>query len=842
MSCHATGLSSSFRAVPDCPRKAGIKDEGGKRISSKNGTRKTKLLFPARFIFLLFLFLLCPNAASAMPIRDTEPAPVLFSRPSVADPKLILVLADRLSYPILRAHAGPVLQELLEQGTIALMNARSAGSGSESGYLTLGAGARAVAGPEGGQAFERGETIQGEEAELVFARHTGRFPAGAVFHLQLATLRRRNAGLGYPVEPGYLGSLLARQGKIVAVAGNAGAAAGSGTGITLRGAALVAMDQNGLVPLGLVGNTVLEEAPLAPFGYRTDLDVLGGAAVSFLEQAHLVVLDFGDFYRLDQCWAYLDEGWRNTLLAETAVRLDLFLGQLLPCCDAQTMLLLVVPSPPRNLPGGEEALVPFLMTGGACPPGLAASSNTRRPGLVTNTDLVPLATAFLVDGIRPGDASFPLAPVISLQRPAPATLDCFFSRAVRLYRQRPPVLKGYVLLVIVAVLISLAGLALRFPPVACLAATFLEALLLVPLVLLLLSAWPAFPFPSAALSGVVLGAGTLALAGLTSPLKKRAAGAPFFWAVIGLVGTGLILADGLSGSTLQQFSFLGYDVIGGSRYYGTGNEYMGALIGTALTGTTALIGLVTATGPGAVLPSGSGAAMAGPAAHPGDGRRLQPWSIPLWTACAVSVLLYGVIVYILASPRFGANLGGTVAAAVAFSVASAGTWSALRGSGLKRCLGVALPAGLSLAALLLWLLNFGPLGGGTAPSHLGRLGLSMQSRGAAVLWETISRKVSMNWKLVRYSIWSRALVTFLGLLAVLCFYPLGLLRRLGREQPHLLVGAAAGAAGGVAALLANDSGVVAAAMILLFTVPPLLSAVTGLARRELFSAGKIRQE
>ncbi len=735
---------------------------------------------------------------------------------------MLLVVVDRLSYPLLCDHAGPALRTMMENGAVALMNVRSAGSGSESGYLTLGAGARAVAGSEGGQAFQRGEIFEGQQAEILFMRHTGRAPDGAVFHLHMPTLYRRNRSLGYRVLPGYLGGYLAGHGKVAAVAGNAD----GGIGNPVRNAVLIAMDREGTVPLGLVGDEVLERTPFAPFGCRASLDVLVEAAVSLLEKAHFIVIDFGDINRLDRYWLNLDENRRDMLLADTVARLDRLVGSLLFQCNGQVMFLLVVPSPPANLPGGEEALVPFVMTGGGCPGGLAESANTRRPGLVAGADLVALTAAFLVEGNRPGDACFPIGVVASPD--APARLDYFFTRAVRLYRQRPPILKGFVMLVIITIVASLAGLALRLTLAEHLAAA-LEALVLVPPALLLLAAWPAYPFSSAALSGVTLAVTTLVLALFLGRLKK-VAGAPVFWALFGLAGAGLILIDGLNGSPLQQYSFLGYDIIGGSRYYGTGNEYMGTLIGAALTGSTALAGM--AAGPNGAFPAGI--ATRPPADEPRS-------ALPLRAVWVFSLVLYIIIVLYLASPRFGANLGGTVAAAVAFAVAAAGVRSALHGPDLKRSLRIAFPAGLGLAVLFLWLFNFSPLAAGAA-SHLGRFGLSLRERGLDVLWETVIRKASMNWKLVRYSIWSRALVSFLALLVFLCFYPIGLLRRLGREQPYLLVGAAAGAAGGVAALLANDSGVVAAAMILLFTVPPLLSAMITLALRELHPAAAMRQE
>ena len=96
----------------------------------------------------------------------------------------------------------------------------------------------------------------------------------------------------------------------------------------------------------------------------------------------------------------------------------------------------------------------------------------------------------------------------------------------------------------------------------------------------------------------------------------------------------------------------------------------------------------------------------------------------------------------------------------------------------------------------------------------------VRQRGFEGIWETALRKMSMNWRLIRFSIWSRAFATLIGLLVILFFYPVGILRKLKKEQPYLVNGAAAALAGSVAALLANDSGIVAAAMVLLYAAPP----------------------
>ena len=132
-------------------------------------------------------------------------------------------------------------------------------------------------------------------------------------------------------------------------------------------------------------------------------------------------------------------------------------------------------------------------------------------------------------------------------------------------------------------------------------------------------------------------------------------------------------------------------------------------------------------------------------------------------------LFYLAVIFALASPRLGANLGGTLSAAAAFGVSQAGlvklvfphrprlSW---KGAG---AFSVSLFALLSLA--LLWALNIrAPQAN---PSH-GGAGKMFQQPGG---FGRRLRKLAMNWRLVRYSIWSRVLSLFWACKGCCSFIP-----------------------------------------------------------------------
>ena len=99
--------------------------------------------------------------------------------------------------------------------------------------------------------------------------------------------------------------------------------------------------------------------------------------------------------------------------------------------------------------------------------------------------------------------------------------------------------------------------------------------------------------------------------------------------------TAILLIDQWTGARLIQGSPLGYDVISGARFYGIGNEYMGALTGAACIGGPCIIERFVRYG------------------------RWVTWGV---------LLCLAVILSVLALPWWGANVGGAVTAFAAFGV------------------------------------------------------------------------------------------------------------------------------------------------------------------------------
>lgn len=705
--------------------------------------------------------------------------------------RVLLLVADRLSLDEFLAFAGPVLNELTDRGGMALVNTRGGRPGSESSYLSMGVGVRAAAGHMSRLSFNRSEEHEGHPAETIYYRYTGREPGGEIFNLSLPVLQAENAEPGYIVVPGVLGSALSQAGKKIAVFGNAD------TDVMRRTAVLIAMDKYGSVPLGNISGQILKSDPFFPYGKRIDVGAITEGVSDSFAEASLVVVDWGDFTRVDENSGVIDPARKNELMELSFAGLDSFLSSFEHQIGRSTLFIMAVPSPPKAHLASGRQLTPMVVAGGEFTPGLISSPTTRREGLVANIDLASTILDHL-EVERPRHIGG--IPMHSVSHGYPREfLGSMLERVVPVYGQRPVLLRGYLTFLTIILLAGALGLAFAFiRRLRKIFSVLLEAIMVFPLVLLILASIQQFPPESLFITVTVIISLIIGVLFLLSFLKRLNSGRMMFWSVLGMVTSLFILTDLFYGATLQKFSFLGYDPAAGARYYGMGNEYMGVIIGATVLGTTAFLEVLR---------------------HNSSLRNYTGMKEKKIFLIFISliVLYYLVVIFAMASPSYGANVGGTIAASVAFGVAAAGI---IRVSTGFRFAPAVFIGSFVLIVIMMW-------GGyhyfGTGEHwHLQSFWNQWQSGDLAGAGEVIRRKISMNLKLLRYSIWAYALIAFMGLLVMLFFYPVGRMKKLKREHHFLFAGIMAVLAGSIAALLLNDSGVVAAATTLLFGVPPLL--------------------
>lgn len=748
--------------------------------------------------------------------------------------RVVLVLVDAIPLGNIDPALAPHLWRLASSGAVGLMNVRTAKTlQDDHTYVTLGAGTRAQGPPETGHAFNSDETVEGVPAAVAFARNTGATapPRGAVVHPYIALINEVNSGLSYHVVPGALGEALKLAGKRTAVFGNSDTPGHPG-----RHAVAIAMDSSGLVDLGDVGQDTVKHVDDFPGGMMTDIEVVARLVKDTMTagRADFVVVESGNMSRVER---YLGAGLLTDAAYEKASRsalasADALVGRLLEFVDlTDTVFVVLSPSPAaREIARGRSlapviAAGPTLSTGSG---GLLTSATTRRDGLITNTDVAASVMAWL--GVTPPPWVLG-APVRAVADPAALRrLRALHDEIASTYLVRAPILKAFVGFQIIVALVSLgliAFFAARSKPLlrqrggaapetplpppddsrpnhaspgrgairtavrwAHATAGATQALLLclgtVPLAMLFL--------PSAVHTGGGASAGALvaaaALAMYVFARAVRGRGAPpglFAFAVVYLL-TGLaVTCDALLGSPLMQRSVLGYDPVAGARFYGIGNEYMGVLVGSLITGT------------------GLAVDRAGSPEAPSSATRARRAPV---LACTAVLFALGLVV--LASPSFGANMGGTLTAVAGFGVAYA-LYSGRRVTGRRIAalagLGAALVAGIAIADAL-------RAGGPT--SHWGRAILAVSAEGPGALADIVRRKAAMNLKLIRYTVWTRALLAFLAAVALLWVRPVGLAKKLMKANPGFASALGASLFSAGVAIVTNDSGVVAAALLMMY--------------------------
>ncbi len=778
---------------------------------------------------------------------------------------VVMVVIDSLSIGDINHEVMPGLTRLTETGSIGLMNGRTAKSQQpEHAYVTIGAGTRAQGLTEAGYAFNSLEHFEGAKAFLVYMRNTNEPAPSAenIVNPYISAIIRANMDLSYEIVPGALGEALHRAGKRTAVFGNSDA-----LDKPCRYAASIAMDRRGLVDMGDVGRSVTLEKADFPGGIVSDVTRLSegirgalGHGDSGFRKADFIVVEFGDTARVERLWlsGTITADAYSRARREALAAADALIAAILESVSlTDSVLMVVVPTPSQEAAGEGHLLTPVVVAGKGFSKGILTSQATRRRGLVTNTDIAATVLSNLGVAVPPWILGSNMASVPDF-RPIQSVMEVLHRTAL-VSRIRTPHLKTYVSLLIIVglglpVLIVVrtgmeAGGKMATEGKAALAgsgltrviSSVLLALSAVPLVWLTMplltfagqcaTANPFFaqfhicaflffePNPVAqfassivrGLSGVFLSkavtatsdARTTAVISLIPPglltimlafLISSVVRAGFrtleggFAAMCLITGTGIIV-DAVAGAGLMKYSVLGYDPIGGARFYGIGNEYMGVLIGSLIVGCGLLLDYVSIRAEGRA-----------------GQRRL---------ACLIFfIFVLGLLV--LALPKIGANLGGTCAAIAGFGVAYAlfhrksFAWVQAAGS-----------AGLGIL-LIIVIASIDAARSGGPLSHWGKTLLWVRESGIQVLADAVRRKASMNLRLIRYTIWTKAFLVFIGALAFIGIRPQGLARKILTQRPGFASALSACLAAGGVSLIANDSGIVSAALITMYPALVLL--------------------
>ena len=684
-------------------------------------------------------------ALAALPAGTAGAAP---ERPEV---RRVLVLSlPGTTWAALSRGVTPNLDALLVRAAVGSTSLRGIERETRpgAGYVTIGAGTAAAGVPR---------------VEGVADTVEGRIVARA--RLKLAEdAERRHRG----AEIGALGEALSEAGVARGVIGNGDTSRRpEDRAMHHREAALALIDEDGVVPSGLVERSLLREDS-APFGvsidprtaleaFRRTWNVPGRAVVLF---------EASDLARLHASAAQDGGPVEPALLDRTLRAADELIGRVLGEVDFdRDAVLVTAPSDPGD--GIHLTVAAMRAPGGR--PGLLGSATTRRAGYVTLPDLGPTVLDLLgVD--RPNSMEgrpYEVHPRSWARPPVGRFVEA--DREAR-FRDRMlgPVAGTYV---VIEILLSLlvTYLLVRHPGRTGLRRPFdfvgLWLLAVVPLTFLapLLDLDSVGPYLALVVGGgAVLAAAAGALRGPVRPL-----------ALLLALLLGLHVGDVVTGSHLQLSTVFGYSPTVGGRFAGFGNLTFGQVAA------------------GAVL-------LAGLTAYMVPGRR--------GVRVAVSVLVIALLAD--GMPFWGADVGGVLAAVPAFALVALG----LSGRTVSRRRLVALAAvGVAVVCALGFLDLLRPA---ESRTHLGRLFEQIGSDGIRPFTDAVQRKIATNLSTIPTSIWIPLVPAVLGFYAWLAFGSAFRLKEIRGRAPQMrpaFVGLLVAAALGLAL---NDSGVAIPAMML----------------------------
>lgn len=573
--------------------------------------------------------------------------------------------------------------------------------------------------------------------------------------------------IDHPARSGLLGDVVRKAGAGTAALGSIG------SGRTDARSLLIAMDARGEVDH--IAAAIRPDAG-APYGIRADVPALLAEMDDLPLRVRFVSLLFGDLDRADRyaplCLSQAAASHRARALQD----LNRLLSALLERGRRTPFVLLVLsPGPAASVGERTDRIAPFLMWGAGIARGSVRSASTRRSCLVVNTDFLPTVLSLLRLPTPPQLAGRPIMPTPG-EAQTPEALRARHDALVRTARLQA-VLGG---LPSVQLLLTLFGFAcLRAPRLRVCAAPCGVLIVALPLGMLVLP-----PFAPQSIAGAAASLAIWAAAGVAFALAaSRNPGRQtlLFQGICAALFT-VIFFDLLTGSHLLARAWMSYSVMEGARFYGVGNEYMGATIGAGLV---MLAPIMTWR------------------------KRALPGGALLEAALACSMTL------VLSAPGFGAKVGALPSAGGAFGallLAACRDRAGRRGRLLLLLLGAAAFALLALSDLR------------HAPGTQTHLARALLGAGGDSIAGIVRRKLEMEGYLLLHSPWTLTLLAAAAaLVAAKALQPeakdleAGEARCVSDErivrEAALRQGLLAGA---LLSLLCNDAGVLAAALILLY--------------------------
>ncbi|SKA04566.1 hypothetical protein [Selenihalanaerobacter shriftii] len=692
-----------------------------------------------------------------------------------SDNNFVLFIIDQVSFKEILETPTPNIDYLIKNGSIGLMNSRTSGSLTPPDtYLTIGAGRRANTGVVANYTFNVDSQFYGKSVNNVYQALTGNKLSGEeVVNIRFSEIIKDSESGEYNAQPGLLGKKLGEAGVSIAVVGNSDYQNQTLEHKLGRTIGLVGINPKGSIGLGDIGQKNLVSTDQYPFGFLTNQRYIMNKFNEYKSKAKLIIVESGDTARVESVRSALLIKRFIQLKKETIQRADELLGKVLNKINLQKdQIMIATPTPSDRAQKEGRKLTLTILAGKGVDRGLLTSSTTKRSGIIANVDIAPTILDSLNVKNKPIQMIGNPIYTISTSR-ALINLKRLNDQIIKTFTWRPTLIKGFILLQIIILILAAIIILFknRIPDfLKNLVEYFLIVLLVIPLFLLLSKYFISFSLYSA------IGLFLLLSLGIVYLLKRVVAHEIDTVLIILNLISGLLIYDLWNEAGLIKRSVLGYSPVIGARFYGIGNEFMGLLIGTVLIGITGLFD------------------------------RFPKWS--KWKDFILP-LLFILVILTIGHPKIGANFGGLLTSLAAFTF----TYVLIKGYqfNVKQILFIIILVGVAIGGLVI----YDTIASNRSTTHIGRTVLLIKNGGFSEFIRIIHRKVSMNLKLLQWTIWTKVILSFIFILAILFKYPAGVVRQIIDDYSFLRYGFSGVICGSIVTMLVNDSGVVATATLLL---------------------------
>ena len=685
--------------------------------------------------------------------------------------KVILIDLNRTNYDNFK-NIKFLANKLENSGYLGMMNIRGdKGYDDRRNYASMGATGRVNILPETPVDFSQ------LEGKNLYKFATGQSPK-KINLLSINDLDQYNQSNGeFKSKMGYLGDTLSTNGKKIGVLGNSDYYdMVTGHEIRNRDFALMVMDSRGRIEEGNV-DFINKKDQSFPFGISTDYDKLKDETKKYYAKTDFLMVNLGDTFRLDEYKVNLNSTTYARMKYRVYNKVSDYLEYVFKMAGKNDTIYILGSFPSKLDYANNRRLAPLVRFDmSESGKGLLLSATTRRAGVFANLDLgVDILNRF---GLKNKEmVGRQLTNKTMDNRDDYMTKE--YKKIVAISSIRMTIINIYVAVISVSWILGALALWQRdkLPKKhKKKILNFLKEMVKLGLIM-----------PLAFLSAPILRPGsqaqvTLSIVFMTVLLyilgsrifKNDDLKQVGFYSILMIL---LIVVDSVISTPLMQSNIMSYDPMIGARYYGIGNEYEGATIGSAILGIAIL---------------------------------LEYKKIPkLW----VAIFLFAVLIT-SAYPSMGANVGGAISesiAYIAFFLLICGVKIDFKKSVLVVAITALIVAVFATADIILGM-----------GSHLGNFVVQVFRNGPMEIVTVFARKIDMNIQLAQTTVWVNILLVGLLILGFTIFRPNRHFSYMKERYKIVYDGYLAIMVGCVVTLLVNDSGIIAAATDSIYLLIPVI--------------------